>query len=118
MLVPNWVLLIALSFHFVPDVTGQIEGADEVSGMLNSRTVEDALKLVAKSLEETLEKMKESLGADLQVVLAEMSKKGEDFGNEVGREYYNLNTLYTLHFNNRVNCVAFGMSYSLNRWMN
>ena len=83
MLIATWVLVIALSFHFFPEVAGQVDGADQVSGMLNSRGVEDALKLVEKSLEETLERMKDSLGADLQHVLAEIIKRGEDFGDEV-----------------------------------
>ena len=79
--------LLVLSFHFFPAVAGQLEGPDEVLGVLNSRGTEDALKEVEKSLKETLGSMKESLGADLQarlnLILAGMAMKGQDFGNEV-----------------------------------
>ena len=76
----KWVLVIAL--HFFP-----AEGADEVSQMLNSRGLEDGLGEVKRSLEETLKRMKESLGTDLQlrqnVILAGMTTKGQDFEEEV-----------------------------------
>ena len=85
MLASKCVLII--SFHFFPTVAGQLEGSDEVLGVLNSRGMEDALKEVEKSLKETLGSMKESLGADLQarhnLILAGMAMKGQDFGNEV-----------------------------------
>ena len=79
--------LLVLSFHFFPAVTGQLEGPDEVLGVLNSRGTEDALKEVGKSLRETLGSMKESLGADLQdrhnLILAGLGMKGQVFKNEV-----------------------------------
>ena len=82
----KWVLVIA--FHFFPAVAGQTEGGDGVSQMLNSRGVlGDAMKEVEKSLEETLERMRESLAADLQVrqnlVLAGLTTKGQEFEEEV-----------------------------------
>ena len=79
--------LLVLSFHFFPAVTGQLEGPDEVLGVLNARGTEDALKEVEKSLKETLGSMKESLGADLQyrhnLILAGLGMKGQVFKNEV-----------------------------------
>ena len=82
----NWVLVIA--FHFFPAVAGQTEGGDGVSPTLNSRGgVGDAMKEVEKSLEETLERMRESLAADLQVrqndILAGLAARGQDFEEEV-----------------------------------
>ena len=85
MLVSKWVL--AISFHFFPVIAGQLEAPDESLGVLKSRGMEGALEEVEKSLKETLERMKESLGADLQVqhnlILARMAMEGEKIGNEV-----------------------------------
>ena len=83
----NWVLVIA--FHFFPAVAGQTEGGDGVSQMLNSGegVGDDAMKEVEKSLEETLERVRESLADDLQVrqnlILAGLTTKGQDFEEEV-----------------------------------
>ena len=85
MLVSKWVL--AISIHFFPVIAGQLEGSDDSLGVLKSRGTEGALEEVEKSLKETLERMKESLGADLQVqhnlILARMAMEGKKIGNEV-----------------------------------
>ena len=80
--------LLVIAFHFSLAVAGQTEGGDGVSQLLNSRGgMGDAMKEVEKSLEETLERMRESLAADLQVrqniILAGLATKGQDFEEEV-----------------------------------
>ena len=101
----KWVLVIA--FHFFP-----AEGAYEASQMLNSRGLEDGLEEVKRSLEETLKRMKESLGADLQlrqnVILAGMTTNGRDFEEEVIINGVNCSKKSSFPTGGRADCIDCG----------
>ena len=87
MLSTKWLSVLALSFYRFPTVMSRRESADEVSWMFNPSEVENPLKVVENSLKETLEKMEEILGAELQVshdfILGAITIRGQAFEAEV-----------------------------------